>query len=339
MRLPRSPVPAPRPIRSSRSPLSTIEGREAQSAPAVWPVAACLGAVYIVWGTTYFAIKIGIQGVPSFFFVGTRLAAAGTLLLTWQGLRGRHMLTVREWGRAALIGTLLLVMGNGSVAVAEHRISSGATVALGSVLPLATALWSGVFGRWPRRLEWGAIVVGGIGAAVMLTGRDLQASVTGTLIILLGVTSWSFGTVLSRRIVIPRGATGFGAEMLCAGCIALAISAALGERWSVPHAADIWWAWGYLVVFGSLVGFSSFRYVVERVSPTLASSYAYVNPPVALLVGWGLGHESFSRHLLIGLPIVLASVALLAWAHSRNERSIEDARAALASEVAVAGPE
>ncbi len=319
--------------------MSSIEGREARSAPAVWPVAACLGAVYIVWGTTYFAIKIGIQAVPPFLLVGTRLATAGALLLGWQALRGRRMLAPREWARTALIGTLLLVMGNGTVAVAEHWISSGATVALGSVLPLATALWSGAFGRWPGRLEWGAIVLGGIGAAVMLTGRDLQASVTGTLIILLGVTSWSFGTVLSRRIVIPRGATGFGAEMLCAGCIALAISAALGERWSVPRAADIWWAWGYLVVFGSLVGFSSFRYVVERVSPTLASSYAYVNPLVALLVGWRLGHESFSRQLLIGLPIVLASVALLAWAHSRDERSVEAARAALASEVAVAGPE
>jgi drug/metabolite transporter (DMT)-like permease len=319
--------------------LSSIEGSEARSTQAAWPIAACLAAVYIIWGTTFFAIKVGIRELPSFFLVGTRLTTAGSLLLGWQRLRGRRLPAPAEWGRAALIGTLLLVMGNGSVATAERWISSGATVALGSVLPLATALWSGVFGRWPRRLEWAAIVVGGVGAAVMLTGRDLQASVTGTVVILAGVTSWSFGTVLSRRIDAPRGATGFGAEMLCAGCIALVISAALGEHWRVPRDPHVWWAWGYLVVFGSLVGFSSFRYLVERVSPTLASTYAYVNPPVALLVGWRLGQESFSKNLLIGLPIVLASVALLAWAHTQASRPPVAGASALESEVGVAGPE
>ncbi len=323
----------------SRFPLSSIEGSTARPVAARGPIAACLGAVYIIWGTTFFAIKVGVQDLPPFFLVGTRLATAGALLLAWQGLRGRRLPLPREWGCAALIGTLLLVMGNGSVAVAERWISSGATVALGSVLPLATAVWSGIFGRWPRRTEWIAIAVGAIGAVIMLTGRDLQANVLGSVIILIGVASWSFGTVLSRRIAVPRGATGFGAEMLCAGVIALAISAALGEHWHLPHDTRVWYAWSYLVVFGSLVGFSSFRYVVERVSPTLASTYAYVNPPVALLVGWQLGQESFSLNLLIGLPIVLASVALLAWAHSRSDNLPVAGTSALESEVGVAGPE
>jgi drug/metabolite transporter (DMT)-like permease len=302
-------------------------------------IAACLGALYIIWGTTYFAIKVGIEAVPPFFLVGTRLTTAGGLLLSWQLLRGRRLPTLRDWRNAALIGTLLLVAGNGASAVAEHWISSGATVALGSVLPLATAIWSGVFGRWPRRLEWAAIAVGGLGAAIMLLGRDLRASVAGSAVILLGVTSWSFGTVLSRRIDLPRGPSIFGAELACAGCVALAISAALGEHWRVPHASRIWLAWGYLVVFGSIVGFSSFRYLVERVSPTLASTYAYVNPPVGLLVGWWLGGERFSSNLLIGLPIVLGSVALLAWAHTRGEIPLPAGASALESEVGVAGPE
>jgi drug/metabolite transporter (DMT)-like permease len=300
-----------------RSAVSSAQGTIARPA-SVWPVALCLGTVYLVWGTTYFAIKVGIQGVPTFFLVGTRFSVAGALLIAWQALRGRPMPTAAEWRNAALLGLLFLVMGNGSVAVAEHRISSGATVALGSVIPLATALWSGVFGQWPRRMEWAAIALGGVGAAVMLLGRDLQASLTGALVVLFGVTSWSFGTVLSRRISVPQGATGFGAEMVCAGAMALALSAALGEHWSLPHAARLWWAWSYLVVFGSLIGFSAFRYVVERVSPTLASTYAYVNPPVALLVGWRLGGESFSSSLLIGLQIVLAGVGLHAWAHARG---------------------
>ena len=216
------------------------------------------------------------------------------------------------------MGFLLLVVGNGGVAVADLWVSSGATVALISVMPLATALWSGVFGNWPRRMEWGAIALGGVGAAVMLLGRDLQGSIVGTLVILLAVACWSLGTVLSRRLDIPRGPTGFGAEMLTAGLLALMVSVVLGEHWVLPDSPRVWWAWVYLVFFGSMIAFSAYRFVVERVSPTLASTYAYVNPPVALCVGWWLGNESFSPNILLGLPIVLSAVALHAWIQARD---------------------
>lgn len=300
--------------------MSDIRSVTARRAPSTASIAACLAALYIIWGTTYFAIKVAITGLAPFFIVGTRFTTAGVLVLAWQSLRGQPLPSRRQWGAAALIGFLLLVVGNGSVTIAEHWVSSGATVALGSILPLATALWSGLFGRWPRRNEWVAIALGGVGAAIMLSGRDLSANLTGTLIILMGVTSWSFGTVLSKHVPVPEGPAGFGAELLAAGIMGLALSLALHERWELPHAARVWYAWGYLVVFGSLVGFSAFRYLVERVSATLASTYAYVNPPVALLVGWGLGDETFSPSLLIGLPVVLASVALHAWVHSRAPR-------------------
>jgi drug/metabolite transporter (DMT)-like permease len=113
--------------------------------------------------------------------------------------------------------------------------------------------------------------------------------------------------------------------MLSAGVMALLISALLGEHWALPHAPEVWWAWAYLVVFGSLIAFSAYRYVVERVSPTLAATYAYVNPPVALLVGWWLGHESFSANVLLGLPIVLIAVGLLAWIQTRSSPSTRGA--------------
>jgi drug/metabolite transporter (DMT)-like permease len=289
--------------------------------PEGWLIAACLFSVYIIWGTTYFAIKVGVEGSPPFLLIGTRFILAGVVLLVWQLARRRPMPTFRQWRNAALLGFLLLVVGNGGVAVAERWVSSGATVALISIMPLATALWSGLFGQWPRRLEWIAIAVGGVGAVVMLMGRDLQGSWIGTSIILCGTTCWSLGTVLSRRLDVPHGPTGFGAEMLTAGVMALIVSAVSGEHWALPHMAKVWWAWGSLVVFGSLIAFSAYRFVVERVSPTLASTYAYVNPPVALVVGWGLGHESFSYNVLIGLPIVLLSVAMLAWTQSRASAS------------------
>jgi drug/metabolite transporter (DMT)-like permease len=290
--------------------------------PAAWRVGACLLAVYTIWGTTYFAIKVAIEGIAPFFLVGTRFVAAGVLLLGWQALRGVPPPTPRQWGGAAVVGFLLLVVGNGAVSVAEHWVSSGATVALISIMPLATALWCGAFGDWPRRVEWVAIALGGAGTAVMLLGRDLDGNVIGTLLILLGTTTWSLGTVLSRRLDIPHGPSGFGAEMLTAGLMGLVISAALGEHWTIPHAAHVWWAWGYLVVFGSLIGFSAYRFVVERVSASLAATYAYVNPPVALAVGWWLGNESFSANVLVGLPVVLGAVALHAWLQTRDTRHI-----------------
>jgi drug/metabolite transporter (DMT)-like permease len=295
------------------------------SKPSAWLIAACLLSVYVIWGTTYFAIKVGIEGSPPFFLIGTRFLAAGGLLLLWQVSRNRPMPTAKQWRGAALIGFLLLVVGNGGVAVAEHWVSSGATVALISVMPLTTALWSGIFGEWPRRLEWAAIALGGVGAAVMLMGRDLQASPAGTLVILFGVICWSLGTVLSRRVDVPHGPTGFGAEMLAAGLMALVVSVLLREHWTLPASSRVWWAWIYLVLFGSMIGFSAYRFLVERVSTTLASTYAYVNPPVALIVGWWLGRESFSPNTLLGLPIVLGAVALLTWIHARQSAPITPA--------------
>ena len=285
----------------------------AEKGTSPWVIGACLLAVYVIWGTTYFAIKVGVGQVAPFFLVGTRFAAAGGTLMIAQLLRAKRMPTLRQWLNAALLGFLLLVVGNGGVAVAERSVSSGATVALISVMPLGAALWSGALGQWPRRWEWLAIGLGALGTAVMLMGRDLHGSLAGTTLILLATACWSLGTVLSRRLDLPHGPTGFGAEMLSAGVMALILSAALGEHWLVPSEPKLWWAWGYLVVFGSLIAFSAYRYVVERVSPTLAATYAYVNPPVALFVGWWLGNELFSSNVLVGLPIVLCAVALLAW--------------------------
>jgi drug/metabolite transporter (DMT)-like permease len=285
--------------------------------PSKAVIIGCLLAVYILWGTTYFAIKVAITGFATFFFVGTRFVVAGGLLLLWQMLRGAPMPTRAQWRGAALVGCLLLLAGNGTVAMGEHWVSSGAAVALISSVPITTAAWSCLFGERPARLEWLAMAVGSAGIAVMLLGHDLRASPLGVGVVLGGSICWSLGTVLARRVEIPPGATGFGAEMLCAGIAGFIVSALAREPWVFSTAIRPWAAWGYLVVFGSLIGFSAFRFLVERVSATLATTYAYVNPPVALLVGWWLGHEQFSMQLLLGLPVVLGAVALLTWAHTR----------------------
>jgi drug/metabolite transporter (DMT)-like permease len=285
--------------------------------PSPWLIAACLAAVYVVWGTTYYALKVGVSEAGPYFLIGTRFVVAGALMLAFLRWRGKPWPTFVEWRSAAVLGLLLLVLGLGSVTVAEQWVSSGATVALISILPLMTALASGVFGRWPRALEWLAIGIGAAGTLFMIAGADLRASPAGVALIVFGTLCWSFGSVLSSRLPAAHGAMGFAAEMVAGGVIALVFSVVLGESWSLPTSDEVWWAWMYLVVFGSIIAFSAYRTLVDRASPALATTYAYVNPPVALLVGWWLGGEQFSQNVLIGLPIVLAAVGLHAWAQMR----------------------
>jgi drug/metabolite transporter (DMT)-like permease len=283
-----------------------------------WLVVVCLFCVYVIWGTTYYALKVGLEGVGPYFLIGTRFLVAGALAMGWLWLRGERLPSARQWRGAILLAFLLLVVSMGNVTVAEKWVSSGATVALISLVPLAVTLWSIAFGSRPRALEWAAIVLGAVGTCVMVMGEDLRARPLGTVLLLVAITSWSLGTVVSRRIETPPGAMGFATEMLAGGVMALLVSLVLREPWNCAPAARVWWAWSYLVVFGSLIAFSAYRYLVDHVSPTLATSYAYVNPAVGLLVGWGLGNERFSLNVLLGLPVVLASVAALAWAQFRR---------------------
>lgn len=282
--------------------------------PSLLMVGLCLAAIYIVWGTTYLAIRIGLEELRPFFMLGTRLVVAGGGFLLVLMMLGTPLPTRRQWLNAAFLGTLMLVVGIGCVSVAEQWVSSGAAVALISINPLCTALWQVAFGRKPTALEWVAIVIGAVGTVVMVMGNDFQASLLGTAIILVGVACWTLGTSLAHKLDMPHGGMGFAAEMLTAGIVALILSAAFGEHWSIPHTTRVWTAWTYLVIFGSLIAFSAYRYIVDRVSATLATTYAYANPPVALFVGWWIGEEHFSANTFIGLPIVLIAVALHAWA-------------------------
>ncbi len=296
-----------------------------RAAPAVWLVLTCLAITYVVWGTTYFAIKVGLEEAGPFFMLGTRFVVAGALLLLGLAIARQRLPTARQWRNSAFLGFLMLVLGIGSVAVAEQWVASGAAVALISVQPLAVALWLGVLGRWPRRLEWVAIAIGVVGTLVMVVGQDLSASPLGTFMILFGVAAWTYGVSMTSRLDVPEGAMGFAAEMIAGGALCLVASLLLGEKWTLPETARVWWAWGYLVVFGSLLAFSAYRFLVDRVSPTLAATYAYVNPPVALFVGWWLGAEAFTVNIFIGLAIVLAAVGLHAWSELARRRTAASA--------------
>ena len=294
-----------------RTPLSAL------GAPAdprrTWRTGAALLTVYLVWGTTYLAIKFALTGLPPFWQMATRFAVAGGLLFGWLALRGAALPSARQWRDCGVVGALMLGGGMGFVATGQQWISSGATTVLIAVMPVWLALWQGAFGKWPRRREWLGVALGTAGILVLAGGSEFRASPLGLASIIGATLCWSLGSVLSTRLDIPKGAMGFAAEMLTGSVALLAFSTLAGEPWTAPWGAPpmAFGAWLYLVVFGSLVAFSAYMYLMAHVPPTLAASYTYVNPAVALGVGAWLGGETVAPQTLLALPVIIAAVVLL----------------------------
>lgn len=294
--------------------MSSIAQQRTTPVPGHGPtVAASLLAVYLVWGTTYLAIKFALASFAPFWQMGTRFLVAGALLSGWLALRGAARPTARQWLHCTVVGALMLGGGMGLVATGQQWISSGATTVLIAVMPVWLALWQGLFGRWPGRRDWLGIAIGTLGVLVLSSGAEFRASPVGLAAILGATLCWSLGSLLSTRLDIPKGPTGFAAEMLGGSLVLLAVSALLGESWTLPWQArpDALAAWLYLVVFGSLLAFSAYMYLMAHVRPALAASYTYVNPAVALLVGAWLGGETIAPQTLLALPVILAAVAIL----------------------------
>lgn len=276
-------------------------------------VTAALATVYLVWGTTYLAIRFALESFAPFWQMASRFALAGGLLFAWLALRGTPMPTARQWRHATLVGTLMLGGGMGLVATGQQWISSGATTVLIAVMPVWLAIWQGVFGRWPGRRDWLGIAIGTAGVVVLASGSEFRASPAGLAAIVGATMCWSLGSLLSTRLDVPDGPMGFAAEMLGGSLVLLVASAALGEHWTMPWQARpaALAAWAYLVVAGSLLAFSAYMFLMARVRPALAGSYAYVNPVVALGVGAWLGGETVAPQTLLALPVILAAVAVL----------------------------
>ena len=272
----------------------------------------CLFALYVVWGSTYLAIRWALQGgFPPFLMAGMRFTLAGLVLYTVLRLRGYANPSAREWGAGALIGTLLLVMGNGSVVFAQQYVPSGvAALVVGSV-PLWAALFGGLFGQWPGRAERWGLTIGFCGLILLNLGSDMSGNGWAAFALLLGPITWAFGSIWSRRLPMARGLMSTATQMLTGGALFLLISFGLGERLTTLPSARALSAFFYLVIFGSLVAFSAYGYLLRNARPALATSYAYVNPMVAVLLGTFLAGESLSTWGMFAMGAILGSVVLL----------------------------
>jgi drug/metabolite transporter (DMT)-like permease len=275
-------------------------------------VLACLAATWFVWGSTYLAIKFALVGLPPFLMMATRFVVAGALLLGYTRLRGAPWPKVREWRNAAIIGTLMLGCGMGGTAQAELSVGSGIVVAFIAVTPLLMVLASLPFGTRPAPGEVVGVLVGLGGVLMLVQGAGFRASPGGLGWMVLACSGWTLGSVLSqRRFHLAHGASGFASQMLGGGA-ALALAAALaGEKLPAAVPAGAWLAWAYLVVFGSLIAFTAYMILLGRASAGMATSYTYVNPVIALMLGVAVGGEHVTGWEWLSAGVVLAGVVLL----------------------------
>jgi drug/metabolite transporter (DMT)-like permease len=278
----------------------------------------CMFALYIIWGSTYLAIRVALQSYPPFLLAGCRFACAGLLLLSVLRVRGVAMPTARQWRNAAFTGVLLLAFGNGLVCYAEQSVSSGVSAVAVASMPLFAALFAGFYGEWPSPREILGLLIGFVGVTVLNLGSSLSASHLGAFALLVAAAAWAFGSVWSRRQDMPAGPMNTAVQMLC-GSVALFIAGFIGGE-KLPHHPSLHstLAAAYLVVFGSLIAFSAYLYVLKHARSALATSYAYVNPPVAVLFGVLLLGEKVGPFDLMGMMIILIGVVTITAARQRK---------------------
>lgn len=278
----------------------------------VLPLIGALFALYIIWGSTYFVIRVGVESWPPFMMAGIRFLSAGIVLITILLLSGHKLPPLRPMLNAALIGVLLLAVGNGFVTVAEHQnVPSGIAAVVVATVPLFTLCFSHFFGIATRKLEWAGIAIGLAGIILLNSGGNLSGNPWGAVLILIGSLSWAFGSVYGSRIELPSGMMAGAIEMLAAGIVLLAASALSGEHLSAVPPLSGFFAVGYLALFGSIIAISAYMYLIRNVSPALATSYAYVNPVVAVLLGTGFGGEHLSSVEWLALGIIILAVVLV----------------------------
>jgi drug/metabolite transporter (DMT)-like permease len=289
--------------------------------PSAAMVLAAFAALYVIWGSTYLAIRIAIESLPPLLMAGARFLLAGTLLYAIMRFRGEPAPTRRQWGSTALIGMLLLMFGNGGVTMAERTVPTGVAALLVAMVPMWMVLleWLRPGGTRPAGRTILGLVIGFVGMVLLVgpsgfAGGD-RVDPVGASFVLVGALAWAAGSIWSRRAPLPESALlATGMEMVCGGVWLLLAGTVTGE-WGAVHPSAFTLqsvlALLYLVIFGSLIGFTAYIWLLGVSTPARVSTYAYVNPLVAVLLGWALLDEPLNARILGAAAIIVAAVAVI----------------------------
>jgi drug/metabolite transporter (DMT)-like permease len=284
-----------------------------------WKIAIAFFAVYVCWGMTYLAMRVAVVDIPPHLLSGSRFVVAGVVLYAWARLKGEAPPTARQWRAAVVIGGLLLLGGNASVAWAEERVPSGLAAVLIAVAPIwmVGMEWARGGTRPTKRVILG-LLLGLLGVGLLVSSRASASSRVdprGALILILASASWAWGSVISKSAPLPRSPFLATSMEMIGGGLLLLLTAGVAGQFAQFQPAQVSGsaalAWTYLVVFGSLVGFTAYIWLLGVTSIAKAGTYAYVNPIVAVLMGWAILHEQVTSRMLLAAAVILVGVALV----------------------------
>ena len=280
-------------------------------APSKAAVVSALLAVYVLWGSTYYGIKIALQDYPPFLLTSIRMLIAGGLMFIVLRFRGVAAPTRKQWRSIFVLAILLTVLSNALVNLAEQTVSTG-LVAIGvAAMPLWAGLFSAMRGEHPSAREWFGIAIGFAGVLWLNIGTEMNAGWAGLLAVLIAPISWAYGSIWSRKQDLPAPFMSAASQMLLGSVFACIVGLALGERMMQIPALIPTLAMLYLVVAGSIFGFTAYIWLLHHVRPALATSYAYVNPVIAVAIGALLLGEKFNSNAIGAMLLILFGVVLM----------------------------
>ena len=274
-------------------------------------IISALFCTYFIWGSTYLAIKFGIESFPPFLMAGLRFSVAGLILFGVMRFLGAPNLTKKQWLAATAVGILLPAIGNGTVTYVQQTVSSSVAALSIATAPIWMAIFSSIWGHHISRQEWFGIAVGFVGIVLLNLGGSLHGDYISAGLLIFAAASWSFGSVWGKYLDNPKGLMAPASQMLTGGIALLIFSAFQNETWPAQISAKSWYAMLFLVVFGSLVAYSAYQYLLKNVRPLVASSNTFVNPAVAFAMGIWFAAESVATAEYMALLVILVGVYLV----------------------------
>jgi len=299
---------------------------ESKTHRPTWKTLLAFAIIYFVWGSTFFAIRVGVHEVPPLLFAAMRFLVAGLVLYGWMAARGEPSPTLRQWFSASLLALLIFVFDYGLLFWAEIRVPSGIAAVMLATIPVFIALSEIVFLRTQLlTLRLSCALLLGITGVAVLVSRSLNLGgapidTIGALALIVASISWSLAAVLTRKLELPPSKVmSAGVQMLAGGVMLVLTAAAFGEFGHFHPSAfsrGAWFSLLYLIVFGSIIGFTAYVWLIHHESPTKVGTYAYVNPVVAVLVGYFFGGEALGARTVVGTICVLISVVVITTART-----------------------